>query len=63
MTFPRDPHDPLYDMESGMEQDYTLEMAGKLGKYAREREAQLVRTFWWLLLVLVVLIIIQAVFE
>ena len=62
MTAPRDPRDPLYDMESGMEQDAALEMAGKLGEYAREREAALISAFWWLVLALVIIFILQAVF-
>lgn len=62
MMAPRDPHDPLYDMESGIKQDNASEMAGKLGEYARDREAALISAFWWLVLALVVIIILQAVF-
>ena len=62
MTAPRDPYEPWFDMETGAERHNASEMAGKLGEYAREREAALISAFWWSVLALVVITILQAVF-
>jgi hypothetical protein len=37
-------------------------MAGKLGEYAKEREARLIKTFWRLIAALVAIIFLLAVF-
>jgi hypothetical protein len=46
-----------------MERRHASEMAGKLGDFAREREAGLIRAFWWSIAVLVLIISLPAVFE
>ncbi len=50
------------DTETGMRQLAVLEMAGKLGEYAREREARLIQTFRRLIAVLVAIIFLLVVF-
>jgi hypothetical protein len=59
----RESHERYPDMETGMERRRASEMAGKLGDYAREREAGLIRAFWWSIAVLVLIISLPAVFE
>ena len=62
MTEKWHPYEPYVDMETGMEQRHVSEMAGKLGEYAREREARLIQTFRRLIAVLVAIIFLLAVF-
>jgi hypothetical protein len=59
----RESYERYPDMETGMERRHASEMAGKLGDYAREREAGLIRAFWWSIAVLVLIISLPAVFE
>jgi hypothetical protein len=70
----REPYEPLICAEAGMAQlhvkemadrlahENALKMAGKLGEYAREREARLIQTFWRLIAALVAIIFLLAVF-
>jgi hypothetical protein len=62
MTEKWQPYEPYDDMETGMAQLHALKMAGKLGEYAREREASLIRRFWGLIAALFVIIFLLAVF-
>jgi hypothetical protein len=59
----RESYERYPDMETGMERRHASEMAGKLGDFAREREAGLIRAFWWSIAVLVLIISLPAVFE
>jgi hypothetical protein len=45
-----------------MAQLHALKMAGKLGEYARERDAQLIQTYRRLIAALVAIIFLLAVF-
>jgi hypothetical protein len=56
------PYTPYCDIETGLRQLAVMEMAGKLGEYAREREARLIRTFWRLIAALLVIIFLLAIF-
>ena len=56
------PYTLYCDTETGMAQLHALKMAGKLGEYAREREASLIRRFWGLIAALFVIIFLLAVF-
>jgi hypothetical protein len=74
MTEKREPYEPYAGMETGMAQlfakemadrlahENALKMAGKLGEYAREREARLIQTFWRMIAALVAIIFLLAVF-
>jgi hypothetical protein len=62
MSDNRNPYTPYCDIETGLRQSAVMEMAGKLGEYAREREARLIQTFWRLIAALVAIIFLLAVF-
>ena len=62
MTEKWQPYEPYVDMETGMAQLRALKMAGKLGDYAREREARLMQTYRRLIAALVAIIFLLAVF-
>ena len=56
------PYTPYCDIETGLRQLAVMEMAGKLGEYARDREARLIQTFRRLIAALVAIIFLLAVF-
>jgi len=56
------PYTLYCDTETGMAQLHALKMAGKLGDYAREREARLMQTYRRLIAALVAIIFLLAVF-
>ncbi len=58
----RESYERYPDMETGMERRRASEMAGKLGEYAREREARLIQTYRRLIAALVAIIFLLAVF-
>jgi hypothetical protein len=62
MTEKWQPYEPYVDMETGMAQLRALKMAGKLGEYAREREARLIQTYRRLIAALIAIIFLLAVF-
>jgi hypothetical protein len=56
------PYTLYCDTETGLRQLAVMEMAGKLGEYARERDARLIQTYRRLIAALVAIIFLLAVF-